>query len=113
LSGGSGESLVKRVWQKHGIERKLDRDLWRDKDAMAGRGVMTEKAIKAVRRLKALDEATDNRIEVSRPGELLSQDHYLVGSIKGVGRISTQAAIDCSHRWHLLDSARTRDRWMS
>jgi hypothetical protein len=68
--------------------------MWFNREAMAGRGVMTEKAIKAVRRLKALDEATDNRIEVSRPGELLSQDLYLVSSIKGVGRISTQAAVD-------------------
>jgi hypothetical protein len=62
---------------------------------MAGLGVMTEKAMKAVRRLKALDEATDNHIEVSRPGEPLSQDLYLVGAIKGIGRISTQAAVDC------------------
>jgi len=92
---GIGESLVKRVWKKHGLIRKLDRYLWLDKEAMAGRGVMTENAIKAVRRLKALDEASDNHVEVSRPGELLSQDLYCVGTIKGIGRIYTQAAVDC------------------
>lgn len=92
---GIGESIVKRVWKKHGLKRKLDRYLWLDKEAMEGRGVMTEKAIRAVRRLKALNEASDSHIEVSRPGELLSQDLYCVGTIKGIGRIYTQAAVDC------------------
>jgi transposase InsO family protein len=92
---GVGESIVKRVWQKHGLERKLDRYLWLDREAMEGRGVMTENAIKAVRRLKALNEASDNHVEVSRPGELLSQDLDCVGAIKGIGRIYTQAAVDC------------------
>ena len=92
---GIGESTIKRVWKKHSLVRKLDRYLWLDKEVMEGRGVMTENAIKAVRRLKALEQATDNHVEVSRPGELLSQDLYCVGSIKGIGRIYTQAAVDC------------------
>lgn len=56
---------------------------------------MTEYAIKAVRRLRALAQAADNHVEVTRPGEPLSRDLYCVGSTKGVGRIYTQAAVDC------------------
>lgn len=58
---------------------------------------MIEQAIKAVNRLKRLSEATDNQIEAHHPGELISQDFYLVGTIKGVGRIYAQSAVDCSN----------------
>lgn len=92
---GIGESQVRRVWKKHGLIRRLNRFLWLDQEVSQGRGVMTEQAIRAVRRLKALDEASDQHIEVDGPGELLSQDLYFVGTIKGVGRIYLHSAIDC------------------
>lgn len=90
-----GESLIKRVWKKHGLMRKLDRFLWLDQETASGRGTMTEAALKAVRRLKALDIASEQNVQVTRPGELICQDLYLVGTIKGVGRIYAQSAIDC------------------
>lgn len=92
---GIGESQIKRVWKKHDLSKKLDRFLWLDKEATEGRAVVTEKALKAIRRLKRLDEASDQHIQVSEPGELVCQDLYFVGTIKGVGRVYMQSAIDC------------------
>lgn len=87
---------VRGVWLRHGLNTKLQRYLWLEREAGEGRAVMTEKALKAVARLKRLDEASDNHVEASRPGELLSQDLYFVGCIKGVGKIYAQSAVDCA-----------------
>lgn len=92
---GVGVSVVRRVWKKHDLERKMDRLLWIDKEALEGRGVVTEEALKVIRRLKRLDEASDRHIDVSEPGELVCQDLYFVGTIKGVGRVYMQSAVDC------------------
>ncbi len=88
---------VRKTWERQGLVHKLARYLWLEREATEGRGVMTERALKAVARLKRLDQATDQHVEANHPGELLSQDLYLVGSIKGLGRIYLQSAVDCSN----------------
>jgi transposase InsO family protein len=93
VSGGG----VRKVWDRQGLTRKLARFLWLEKETQEGRGIMTEQALKAIRRLKRLGEASDQHVEASKPGELLSQDLYLVGFIKGVGKIYMQTAVDCSN----------------
>ena len=40
--------------------------------------------------------ASAQHVEANRPGELISQDLYFVGVIKGVGKIYAQSAVDCS-----------------
>ena len=87
---------IRKVWGRHDLARKLDRYLWLEKEVSEGRGVMTERAVKAVERLKRLEEASDQHVEANRPGELLSQDLYYVGFIKGVGKVYAQSAVDCS-----------------
>ncbi len=88
---------VRKVWARHDLCRKLSRYLWLEREVSSGRGLMTEQALKAVNRLKRLSEATDNHVEANEAGELISQDLYLVGTIKGVGRIYSQSAVDCSN----------------
>ena len=92
---GIGESLVRRVWKKHCLEKRVSRFLWLDKEALQGRGTLTEEMIKVLKRLKASQEASDRHIEVSRPGEIICQDLYFVGRIKGVGKVYMQSAVDC------------------
>lgn len=87
---------VRKVWARHELTKKLDRYLWLEQESKEGRGTMTEKALKAIRRLKRLEEASDQHIEAHTPGELLSQDLYYVGFIKGVGKVYAQSAVDCS-----------------
>lgn len=92
-----GVNAVRGVWVRHGLEKKLSRFLWIDKEAAAGRAILTEEIAKKVRRLKRMDEASDNHVEANVPGELVSQDLYFVGVIKGVGKIYMQSAVDCSN----------------
>ena len=89
-------SGVRKVWERNGLVKKLSRYLWLEREVSEGRGIMTENAIRAVRRLKRLEEASDQHVEANQPGELLSQDLYFVGVIKGVGKIYMQSAVDCS-----------------
>ena len=91
-----GPAMVRGVWDRQGLLKRLARFLWLDKEVAEGRGVMTEAAIRAVRRLKRLNEASDQHVEATLPGELLSQDLYFVGTIKGVGKIYLQSAVDCA-----------------
>jgi len=88
---------VRNVWQRHGLVRKLSRYLWLEREVSEGRGIMTETALRAIKRLKRLDEASDQHVEANSPGELISQDLYMVGYIKGVGKIYLQSAVDCSN----------------
>lgn len=87
---------VRKVWARHELTKKLDRYLWLEQESREGRGTMTEKALKAIQRLKRMEEASDQHIEAHTPGELLSQDLYYVGFIKGVGKVYAQSAVDCS-----------------
>jgi len=87
---------VRKTWERQGLVRKLSRYLWLEREAGEGRAVMTELALKAVNRLKRLEEATDNHVEANAPGELVSQYLYMVCFIKGVGKIYMQSAVDCS-----------------
>lgn len=91
-----GSNAVRGVWQRHGLEKKISRLLWIDQEATAGRAVLTEATLRKIRRLKRLDEASDNHVEANEPGELISQDLYFVGTIKGVGKIYMQSAVDCA-----------------
>lgn len=91
-----GSNAVRGVWQRHGLEKKIARLLWVDQEATAGRAVVTEAMLRKIQRLKRLDEATDNHVEANEPGELISQDLYFVGTIKGVGKVYMQSAVDCA-----------------
>jgi hypothetical protein len=98
LEGKSiGANAVRGVWERHGLVKKLGRFLWIDHEAQAGRAILTEEIAKKVSRLKRLDEASDNHVEAKAPGELISQDLYFVGVIKGVGKIYLQSAVDCAN----------------
>ena len=87
---------VRKTWERRGLIRKLSRYLWLDREVAEGRGIMTELALKAINRMKRLEQATDQHVEANRPGELISQDLYFVGIVKGVGKIYLQSAVDCS-----------------
>ncbi|HLD98942.1 MAG TPA: helix-turn-helix domain-containing protein [Bdellovibrionota bacterium] len=83
---------VRKVWERNGLVRKLSRYLWLEREVSEGRGIMTEQALKAVQRLKRLEQASDQHVEANKPGELVSQDLYLVAVIKGIGKIYLQSA---------------------
>lgn len=87
---------VRNVWERHGLTKRLARFLWLEREVAEGRGTLTEKSLKTLARIKRLAQASDQHVEASFPGELVSQDLYLVGCIKGVGKIYMQSAVDCA-----------------
>lgn len=87
---------VRKVWERHGLSKRLARFLWLEKEVAEGRGTLTEPALKALARWKRLQQATDQHVKAAFPGELVSQDLYQVGHIKGVGKIYMQSAVDCA-----------------
>ena len=72
VSGGG----VRKVWDRHGLAKQMQRYLWLEQEVSQGRGIMTETVLKAVKRLKRLDEASDNHVHAEAPGELLSQGSH-------------------------------------
>ncbi|MBF0290653.1 MAG: IS481 family transposase [Nitrospinae bacterium] len=84
---------VRSVWMRHGIATKGLR-LKRLEAFSASEGVvLTESQVAALEDAK-LEKEAHGEVESYHPGFLLAQDTYYVGTIKGVGRIYQQTAID-------------------
>ena len=84
---------VRSVWARHGLATKGPR-LKRLEAHSAGEGIiLTESQVTALETAKAQKEA-HGEVESPHPGFLVGQDTYYVGTIKGVGRIYQQTAID-------------------
>jgi transposase InsO family protein len=85
-------STVRNIWLKEGMETKYKR-LLRLEEAKNGEDIeLTEEQIKLLE--KANPCFRERHVESPYPGYLLSQDTFMVGTIKGVGRIYLQAVVD-------------------
>jgi hypothetical protein len=87
-------STVRCVWLRHGLTLRYHRLLWLEQKTAAEGGVLTEAQMKLLRRFQGRESDPERHIESPRPGYLISQDTYFVGTIKGVGRIYMQSVID-------------------
>jgi hypothetical protein len=87
-------STVRCVWLRHGLTLRYHRLLWLEQKTAAEGGVLTEAQMKLLRRFQGREIDPERHIESPRPGYLISQDTYFVGTIKGVGRIYMQSVID-------------------
>ena len=85
-------STVRNLWIKEGLESRYKRIL-RLEEEKNGKGIeLTEEQIKLLE--KANPCFRERRVESAYPGYLLSQDTFMVGTIKGVGRIYLQNVVD-------------------
>ena len=85
-------STVRNIWLKDGLESKYKRIL-RLEEQRAGQEVeLTEGQIKLLE--KANPCFRERNVESLYPGYLLSQDTFMVGVMKGVGKIYLQAVVD-------------------
>jgi transposase InsO family protein len=85
-------STVRNIWVKENMETKYKR-LLRLEEEKNGKDVdLTEEQIKLLE--KANPCFRERHVESSYPGYLLSQDTFMVGTIKGIGRIYLQAVVD-------------------
>jgi len=85
-------STVRNIWVKENMETKYKR-LLRLEEEKNGKDIdLTEEQIKLLE--KANPCFRERHVESSYPGYLLSQDTFMVGTIKGVGRIYLQAVVE-------------------
>ena len=93
LQGMSVSSTtVRNIWIREGLETRYRRIL-RLEEELHGKGIeLTEEQVKLIE--KANPCFRERHVESPYPGYLLSQDTFMVGTIKGVGRIYLQAVVD-------------------
>jgi len=85
-------STIRNLWLKEDMETRYKR-LLRLEEEKSGQDVeLTEEQIKLLE--KANPCFRERQIESPYPGYLLSQDTFLVGTLKGIGRIYLQAVVD-------------------
>ena len=85
-------STVRNLWVKEDMETRYKR-LLRLEEEKNGQDVeLTEEQIKLLE--KANPCFRERKVESPYPGYLLCQDTFLVGTLKGIGRIYLQAAVD-------------------
>jgi len=84
---------VRSIWMRHEIQTKALRLKRLERWSAEHGEVLTESQVQALENAKE-EKQSHGEIETHHPGYLLGQDTYFVGTIKGVGRIYQQTAID-------------------
>jgi transposase InsO family protein len=84
---------IRSIWQRHDLTVRAQRLKRLEKWAAENTEVLTESQVQALEAAKEEKEAY-GEVESPHPGFLLAQDTCYVGTIKGIGRIYQQTAID-------------------
>jgi len=83
---------VQKILIKHGMAGRYERLLKLEQKALKQEIELTPEQVKAIE--KANPCFKERHVESKRPGQLLSQDTFYVGHLKGVGKVYMQAVID-------------------
>lgn len=93
LQGVSVSSpVIQNILIKHGLGKKYERLLRLEEQALKREVELTPEQVAAIEKLNPC--FAERHVESSRPGELLSQDTFYVGHLKGVGKVYLQAVVD-------------------
>jgi transposase InsO family protein len=87
-----GPSGVRGVWLRHNLATRYQRLMRLEQEAQGDTIVLSEQQIKLLERHSA--DFRLRHVEASRPGELLNQDTFYWGTMKGVGKIYVQVVVD-------------------
>jgi transposase InsO family protein len=85
-------SGVRGVWLRHDLETRTKRLLRLEREAQQQTFVLDERQIALLERHSA--DFRCRHVESSRPGELLNQDTFYWGTLKGVGKVYVQVVVD-------------------
>lgn len=83
---------VRSVWLRNGLETRHKRLLRLERDAQEDTYVLSNEQIELLERHSV--DFRCRHVETSRPGELLNQDTFYWGTLKGVGKIYVQVVVD-------------------
>jgi len=83
---------IQNILAKHGMATKYERLLKLEEKAATEPIELTPEQIALIE--KANPCFRERHVESSRPGELLAQDTFFVGHLKGVGKVYLQAVVD-------------------
>lgn len=83
---------IRNIWIKENLEPKYKRLLRLEEEKNGQEMELTEEQIKLLE--KANPCFRERKVESPYPGYLLSQDTFMVGTLKGIGRIYLQAVVD-------------------
>jgi transposase InsO family protein len=85
-------SGVRGVWLRHDLETRTKRLLRLERSASDTTFVLTDDQVRLLERHSV--DFRCRHVEASRPGELLNQDTFFWGVLKGVGKIYVQVVVD-------------------
>ena len=102
LSAGT----VRNIWIRNELETRYKRMLALEEKSAAKGFKLSEEQIRLLE--KHNPEFAERHVESLYPGYLLCQDTFYVGTLKGVGRIFMQAAVDtfCSYAFAKIYTAK-------
>lgn len=88
---------VRGVWSRHGLLTKQERLLRLEKATAERKIDLSDEQIRLLERFSP--EFRERHIETRHTGDLVAVDTFFVGSLKGVGKVYLQTAIDCFSRY--------------
>ena len=88
---------VRGVWQRHNLLTKHERLLRLEKATAERPFELTEEQTRLLERFSP--EFRERHIEAPHTGSLVAVDTFFVGTLKGVGKVYMQSAIDCHSRY--------------
>ncbi len=97
---------IQKILIKHGMGSRYQRLLKLEEKALDQKIELTAEQVKAIE--KANPCFKERHVESTRPGELLCQDTFYVGHLKGVGKVYLQAVVDtyCSYGFGYLHTGK-------
>jgi transposase InsO family protein len=88
---------VRGVWSRHNLLLKHERLLRLEQQTRERRIKLSDDQIRHLERFSP--EFRDRHIVTNYTGELVAVDTFMVGTLKGVGRVYLQSSIDCYSRY--------------
>lgn len=83
---------IQNVLNKHGLRSRYDRWLRLERHVAEAGVALSEEQVAFLE--KQNPQFRERHVEASRPGELLCQDTFYVGRLKGVGKVYLHAVVD-------------------
>ncbi len=87
-----GPTGVRGVWLRHDLETRYKRLLRLEREAQEHTFVLSDRQIALLERHSV--DFRCRHVEATRPGELLNQDTFYWGTLKGVGKVYVQVIVD-------------------